>query len=184
MHIPKQADFDKCCPTARPTRISEWQQQVTECTNAPWPDISLLDGFTVFIQDPTYQIQITISNWISAQFQILLNCFIQHLYSQLNIFHFVFGPVQGTKCWSTIILYGVCTGCEIPLHRFWSVINYHMDVVITVPFHFLHSNNCEQDAVIISIINAFTSVYAATVIYSIIGFRATERFDDCLSGYV
>lgn len=45
-------------------------------------------------------------------------------------------------------------------------------------------NNCEQDAVIISIINAFTSVYAATVIYSIIGFRATERFDDCVSGNV
>ncbi|KAL2083955.1 hypothetical protein ACEWY4_019473 [Coilia grayii] len=45
-------------------------------------------------------------------------------------------------------------------------------------------NNCEQDAVIISVINAFTSVYAATVIYSIIGFRATERFDDCLSGNI
>uniref|UniRef100_A0AAR2KK04 Transporter n=1 Tax=Pygocentrus nattereri TaxID=42514 RepID=A0AAR2KK04_PYGNA len=45
-------------------------------------------------------------------------------------------------------------------------------------------NNCEQDAVIISIINAFTSVFAATVIYTIIGFRATQRFDDCLGGYV
>lgn len=44
------------------------------------------------------------------------------------------------------------------------------------------SNNCEQDAVIISIINAFTSIYAATVIYTIIGFRATERFDDCIDG--
>ncbi|KAF7656806.1 hypothetical protein LDENG_00035780 [Lucifuga dentata] len=41
-------------------------------------------------------------------------------------------------------------------------------------------NNCEQDAVIISIINGCTSVYAATVIYSIIGFRATEQFDDCM----
>ncbi|XP_069766151.1 sodium-dependent neutral amino acid transporter B(0)AT1-like [Narcine bancroftii] len=40
-------------------------------------------------------------------------------------------------------------------------------------------NNCEQDAVLISIINGFTSVYAATVIYSIIGFRATEQFDTC-----
>ncbi|KAM4630441.1 sodium-dependent neutral amino acid transporter B(0)AT1-like [Polymixia lowei] len=40
-------------------------------------------------------------------------------------------------------------------------------------------NNCEQDAVIISIINGCTSVFSATVIYSIIGFRATERFDDC-----
>ncbi|MCX7564601.1 hypothetical protein OS176_13865, partial [Xanthomonadaceae bacterium XH05] len=45
-------------------------------------------------------------------------------------------------------------------------------------------NNCEQDAVIISIINAFTSIYAATVIYTIIGFRATERFDDCLDGNI
>ncbi|KAJ4931568.1 hypothetical protein JOQ06_025863 [Pogonophryne albipinna] len=45
-------------------------------------------------------------------------------------------------------------------------------------------NNCEQDAVIISIINGFTSVYAATVIYTIIGFRATERFDNCLSGNI
>ncbi|KAM9286024.1 LOW QUALITY PROTEIN: sodium-dependent neutral amino acid transporter B(0)AT1 [Cariama cristata] len=39
-------------------------------------------------------------------------------------------------------------------------------------------NNCEKDALIISV-NGFTSVYAATVIYSIIGFRATERYDDC-----
>ncbi|KAG9333144.1 hypothetical protein JZ751_013402 [Albula glossodonta] len=45
-------------------------------------------------------------------------------------------------------------------------------------------NNCEQDAVIISVINGFTSVFSATVIYSIIGFRATEKFDDCLGGLV
>ncbi|KFO38490.1 sodium-dependent neutral amino acid transporter B(0)AT1 [Fukomys damarensis] len=42
-------------------------------------------------------------------------------------------------------------------------------------------NNCEMDAVIVSIINGFTSVYAATVVYSIIGFRATEHYDDCIS---
>lgn len=52
--------------------------------------------------------------------------------------------------------------------------------VLTVFF----SNNCEQDAVIISIINGLTSVYSAIVIYSIIGFRAMEKFDDCLNGYV
>ncbi|XP_065140019.1 sodium-dependent neutral amino acid transporter B(0)AT1-like [Paramisgurnus dabryanus] len=45
-------------------------------------------------------------------------------------------------------------------------------------------NNCEQDAVIISIINGMTSIYAAIVIYSIIGFRATERFDECLNGNI
>ncbi|KAJ8335114.1 hypothetical protein SKAU_G00407530 [Synaphobranchus kaupii] len=41
-------------------------------------------------------------------------------------------------------------------------------------------NNCEQDALIISLVNGFTSVFSATVIYSIIGFRATENFDACL----
>ncbi|MEQ2199197.1 hypothetical protein XENOCAPTIV_027254, partial [Xenoophorus captivus] len=41
-------------------------------------------------------------------------------------------------------------------------------------------NNCEQDAILISIINGCTSVYSATVIYSIIGFRATQKFDDCM----
>ncbi|XP_062385549.1 sodium-dependent neutral amino acid transporter B(0)AT1 [Sardina pilchardus] len=45
-------------------------------------------------------------------------------------------------------------------------------------------NNCEQDAVIISVVNGFTSVYAAIVIYSIIGFRATETFDACLNGNI
>ncbi|CAK6984683.1 sodium-dependent neutral amino acid transporter B(0)AT1-like, partial [Scomber scombrus] len=42
-------------------------------------------------------------------------------------------------------------------------------------------NNCEQDAVLISIINGCTSVYSATVIYSIIGFRATQKYDDCVA---
>ncbi|NXU62075.1 S6A19 protein, partial [Horornis vulcanius] len=46
-------------------------------------------------------------------------------------------------------------------------------------FSFNCSNNCEKDAVIVSVINGFTSIYAATVIYSIIGFRATARYDDC-----
>ncbi|XP_004621449.1 sodium-dependent neutral amino acid transporter B(0)AT1 [Sorex araneus] len=40
-------------------------------------------------------------------------------------------------------------------------------------------NNCEMDSVIVSVINGFTSVYAATVVYSIIGFRATQRYDEC-----
>ncbi|XP_042299843.1 sodium-dependent neutral amino acid transporter B(0)AT1-like, partial [Sceloporus undulatus] len=40
-------------------------------------------------------------------------------------------------------------------------------------------NNCEKDALIISVINGLTSIYAATVIYTIIGFRATEQYDSC-----
>ncbi|XP_059550620.1 sodium-dependent neutral amino acid transporter B(0)AT1 [Myotis daubentonii] len=42
-------------------------------------------------------------------------------------------------------------------------------------------NNCEMDSVIVSVINGFTSMYAATVVYSIIGFRATERYDSCFN---
>ncbi|XP_034467704.1 sodium-dependent neutral amino acid transporter B(0)AT1-like [Hippoglossus hippoglossus] len=45
-------------------------------------------------------------------------------------------------------------------------------------------NNCEQDAVIISVINGFTAVFSATVVYTIIGFRATDRFDSCVSGNI
>lgn len=58
----------------------------------------------------------------------------------------------------------------------------------TFPSHsmktFSCSNNCEQDAVLISIINGCTSVYSATVIYSIIGFRAMQNFDDCMAEWV
>lgn len=45
-------------------------------------------------------------------------------------------------------------------------------------------NNCEQDAVIISLINGCTSVFSATVIYSIIGFRATQKFDTCVANNI
>uniref|UniRef100_A0A8C4NK07 Solute carrier family 6 member 19 n=1 Tax=Dicentrarchus labrax TaxID=13489 RepID=A0A8C4NK07_DICLA len=39
-------------------------------------------------------------------------------------------------------------------------------------------NNCMQDAVILSAITGLTSIYAATVTYTIIGFRATEKYDN------
>ncbi|XP_070841186.1 sodium-dependent neutral amino acid transporter B(0)AT1-like [Chaetodon trifascialis] len=42
-------------------------------------------------------------------------------------------------------------------------------------------NNCMHDAVILSVVTGLTSIYAATVTYSIIGFRATEKYDNCNS---
>ncbi|XP_070778227.1 sodium-dependent neutral amino acid transporter B(0)AT1-like [Enoplosus armatus] len=42
-------------------------------------------------------------------------------------------------------------------------------------------NDCTQDAVILSAVTGFTSVYAAAVTYSIIGFRATEKYDNCMN---
>ncbi|XP_053718306.1 sodium-dependent neutral amino acid transporter B(0)AT1-like [Synchiropus splendidus] len=45
-------------------------------------------------------------------------------------------------------------------------------------------NNCVQDAVILSVVTGFTSVYAAAVTYSIIGFRATEKYDQCIDNNI
>lgn len=45
----------------------------------------------------------------------------------------------------------------------------------------IYSNNCVQDAVLLTIITGLTSIYAATVTYTIIGFRATEKYDNCIS---
>ncbi|XP_035860428.1 sodium-dependent neutral amino acid transporter B(0)AT1-like [Sander lucioperca] len=42
-------------------------------------------------------------------------------------------------------------------------------------------NNCMQDAVILSVVTGLTSIYAATVTYTIIGFGATEKYDSCIS---
>ncbi|XP_044191369.1 sodium-dependent neutral amino acid transporter B(0)AT1-like [Thunnus albacares] len=42
-------------------------------------------------------------------------------------------------------------------------------------------NNCVQDAVVLSAITGLASVYAATVTYTIIGFRATEKYDHCIN---
>ncbi|XP_020788260.2 sodium-dependent neutral amino acid transporter B(0)AT1-like [Boleophthalmus pectinirostris] len=42
-------------------------------------------------------------------------------------------------------------------------------------------NNCKNDAIILSVVTAATSVYAAMVTYTIIGFRATEKYDQCIS---
>ncbi|XP_034559957.1 sodium-dependent neutral amino acid transporter B(0)AT1-like [Notolabrus celidotus] len=42
-------------------------------------------------------------------------------------------------------------------------------------------NNCLKDAVILTVVTGLTSVYAASVTYTIIGFRATEKYDTCIS---
>ncbi|XP_065804293.1 sodium-dependent neutral amino acid transporter B(0)AT1-like isoform X1 [Labrus bergylta] len=45
-------------------------------------------------------------------------------------------------------------------------------------------NNCMKDAMILTGVTGFTSVYAATVTYTIVGFRATERYDNCISNNI
>ncbi|XP_059205538.1 sodium-dependent neutral amino acid transporter B(0)AT1-like [Centropristis striata] len=45
-------------------------------------------------------------------------------------------------------------------------------------------NNCMKDAMILTVVTGLTSIYAATVTYSIIGFRATEKYDNCISSNI
>ncbi|CAL8364543.1 unnamed protein product [Arctogadus glacialis] len=40
-------------------------------------------------------------------------------------------------------------------------------------------NNCEQDAVLVGVINSITSIYAAIPIFSILGFKATINYNSC-----
>lgn len=43
------------------------------------------------------------------------------------------------------------------------------------------SNNCQKHAVIVSIINSSTSIFASVVTFSIYGFKATFNYESCLN---
>ncbi|KAK7505779.1 hypothetical protein BaRGS_00003050 [Batillaria attramentaria] len=42
-------------------------------------------------------------------------------------------------------------------------------------------NNVEKDAILVSLCNWFTAIYACTVIFAIMGFKATLMFENCVS---
>ncbi|XP_048193288.1 sodium-dependent neutral amino acid transporter B(0)AT3-like [Perognathus longimembris pacificus] len=45
-------------------------------------------------------------------------------------------------------------------------------------------NNCEKDAVVISLVNSLTSLYASITIFSIMGFKATNDYRRCLDSNI
>lgn len=42
------------------------------------------------------------------------------------------------------------------------------------------NNNCERDAIIVSLMNWFTAILASTVIFSVLGFKATIMYENCI----
>ncbi|XP_067021529.1 sodium- and chloride-dependent transporter XTRP3-like isoform X1 [Acropora muricata] len=44
-------------------------------------------------------------------------------------------------------------------------------------------NNCKRDAIFISLTDSFTSVFAAVVVFSMLGFKAHNSYDECLALY-
>ncbi|XP_033831454.1 sodium-dependent neutral amino acid transporter B(0)AT1-like [Periophthalmus magnuspinnatus] len=42
-------------------------------------------------------------------------------------------------------------------------------------------NNCRNDALMLSVVSASTATFAATVTYTIIGFRATQKYETCMN---
>lgn len=43
------------------------------------------------------------------------------------------------------------------------------------------SNNCQKHAIIVSLINSSTSIFASIVTFSIYGFKATFNYESCLN---
>ncbi|KAJ7394072.1 hypothetical protein OS493_003746 [Desmophyllum pertusum] len=44
-------------------------------------------------------------------------------------------------------------------------------------------NNCRRDAIFISVTDSLTSVFAAVVVFSVLGFKAHDSYNECLSLY-
>jgi len=42
-------------------------------------------------------------------------------------------------------------------------------------------NNCERDAIIVSLTNWFTAIFGCTVIFSVLGFKATIMYEHCIA---
>lgn len=42
------------------------------------------------------------------------------------------------------------------------------------------NNNCQRDAILISMCNWFTALFASSVIFAVLGFKATLMYENCL----
>lgn len=47
-----------------------------------------------------------------------------------------------------------------------------------------HNNNFQNQAIVVSLINSGTSIFASIVTFAIYGFKATLNYENCLDRYV
>lgn len=47
-----------------------------------------------------------------------------------------------------------------------------------------YNNNFQNQAIVVSLINSGTSIFASIVTFAIYGFKATLNYEDCLDRYV
>ncbi|XP_075251241.1 sodium-dependent neutral amino acid transporter B(0)AT3-like isoform X1 [Convolutriloba macropyga] len=53
--------------------------------------------------------------------------------------------------------------------------------LIAMSSYMPENNNCYKDAIVVSVINCFTSLYAAVVIFAVIGFKANRDLENCIA---
>jgi SNF family Na+-dependent transporter len=56
--------------------------------------------------------------------------------------------------------------------------------IIAYSSYLPRKNDCTKDAIVTSVINLVTSIFTVTVVFSILGFKATVTHDNCLTKFV
>lgn len=66
---------------------------------------------------------------------------------------------------------------EIPERTTDKILRFFSDLTC---WNAISRNDCEKDAVTVAVVNCMTSLYASIPVFSVLGFKATTAYWDCL----